>query len=327
MPLPSPAFVTGGSGFLGRRLITTLVERGVPVRALARSEAARAAVRAAGAEAVPGDLDDGAALARGMDGAKAAFHCAAKAEDWGDPADFHRVNVRGTEAVAAAARAAGVPRLVHVSTEAVLVGGRPLVRADETWPRPARPVGLYPLTKGLAEERALAASGPDLAVTVVRPRFIWGAGDTTLLPRLRAMAEKGQFAWIGGGRHLTSTCHVANVCEGMLLAAERGGAGQIYFLTDGPPVEMRSFLSALMRTQGVDLGGRSVPRWLAHVVAAVGETASRTLGVPKTPPLTRTAVLLIGQEVTVSDEKARRELGYRALVSHEMGLAEMSRSG
>lgn len=319
----APVFVTGGSGFLGRRLIRVLGEGGQPVRALARSAAAREAVGRAGAEAVAGDLDDQAALRAGMAGCAVVYHGAALAEDWGDPAAFHRANVVGTENVLAAARAAGVSRLVHVSTEAVLLGGRPIVNADESWPLPARPIGLYALTKGQAEQRVLAANQPGLATMIVRPRLIWGVDDTTLLPRLCQMARAGQLVWVGGGRHLTSTCHVDNVCEGMILCAERGRGGEAYFLTDGPPVEARTFLSALIKTQGLEPGDRSVPLWLARAAAWVAEAASRTLGVPARPPLTRMAVGLFGEEVTVSDAKARRELGYQARTSIAAGLAAM----
>jgi nucleoside-diphosphate-sugar epimerase len=217
----------------------------------------------------------------------------------------------------------GVPRLVHVSTEAVLVGGRPIVNADETWPRPARPIGLYPLTKGLAEERVLAANSPELCTLIVRPRFIWGKGDTTLLPRIIEAVRRGQFRWIGGGRHLTSTCHVRNACEGMILAAEHGRGGEIYFLTDGPPVEMRAFLTDLLATQGVDPGARSIPLWLACTVALVSEKTYSLLRIRRPPPASRTAVELIGREITVNDAKARSQLGYVGWVTRIAGLEEM----
>jgi nucleoside-diphosphate-sugar epimerase len=321
------AFVTGGSGFVGRNLIAALRERGDEVFALARSDAAAAAVRQAGAQPVPSDLSDEAALRAGMAGCDVVFHAAAQVGDWGRYEDFYRVNVLGTSHVLAAARAAGVPRLVHVGTEAVLVGigARRIVQADETWPRAARPLGLYPLTKGLAEERVLAANGPDLATVIVRPRLIWGSGDTTVLPQLVRAVRAGQFMWIDGGRYLTSTCHVANVCEGLILAAERGRGGEIYFLTDGAPVEVRSFCTALLRTQGLEPGDRSLPRPVVRAIAWAAELAWRGLRLKGAPPITRTAVRLIGEEVTVSDAKARRELGYASTVSREAGLAEMIR--
>jgi nucleoside-diphosphate-sugar epimerase len=311
------AFVTGGSGFVGGAVIRELRARGVAVAALARGARSIAAVEALGASAVRGDLEDTAAMQAGMAGADVVIHAAAHVAEHGPLAEFLQVTVEGTQHALDAARAAGVPRFVHVSTEAVLADGAPIVRADETRPRPAAPAGPYPISKGLAEDRVRAANGPGFAAVIVRPRFIWGAGDTSLLPRIAELVRRGKFAWIDGGRYLSSTCHVANVVEGTLLAAERGAGGEIYFLTDGEPVEFRAFLSQLLETQGLAPPTRSIPRWLARAVAGL-------TGWMKQPPITRTAVALIGHEVTVVDAKARRELGYTSHVSRAQGLAELA---
>jgi nucleoside-diphosphate-sugar epimerase len=317
------AFVTGGSGFVGRYLIAALVAQGHAVRALSRSQASIDAVKAAGAEPARGDLSDAAALQQAMAGCDAVFHAAAHVKQWGEPDEFFAVNVRGTENVIAAARAAGVKRLVHISTEAVLAGG-PLVGVDESQPRPKRPAGLYPLTKGMAEERVLAANGPGFTSLAVRPRFIWGKGDTSVLPQIAAAVRAGKFAWFERGHYPTSTCHVKNVVEGALRACERGRGGEAYFLTDGDPVELREFLTAMLRTLGVEPTSRSIPRWLGDATAAVSETAWRLFRLSGEPPVTRTTMHLFGRPVTVSDAKARRELGYVGAVSREQGLREMA---
>jgi nucleoside-diphosphate-sugar epimerase len=308
------AFVTGGSGFVGGRLIEALRARGIVVVALARSDASAGKVEAAGATAARGDLDDLAALEAGMRGCDVAFHAAAHTDQF-DPLEVHmRITARGTEHVIAAARAAGVRRLVHVGTEAVLADGRPIVRADETRPLPARALGAYPLTKGLAERAVLAAEG--LEVVVVRPRFVWGKGDASLLPEIVAAVQAGKFAWIGGGHYPTSTCHVANAVEALLLAAERGTPGAIYFATDGEPVDFRDFVTELLATQGIAAPTRSIPHWVARTAVALTAWMKR-------PPLTRTAFALMAHEVTVDDGKARRELGYVGRVSVQAGLAEL----
>lgn len=314
------AFVTGGSGFVGRHLIRALAARGVNVRALARSEQAAQEVRAAGATPVQGDLNDRAALEAGMRGADVVFHAAAYVKQHGSRLAFFEANVGGTGHVLDAAKTAGVRRFVHVGTEAVLADGKPIVRADETRPRAAHPVGLYPLTKGMAEGAVLAANAPNFETVVIRPRLIWGAGDTSLLPEIVASVKSGRFAWIDGGHYLTSTCHVENVVEGALLSAEKGRGGEIYFLTDGEPVEFRAFLTELLRTQGVEPGDKEVPRWLVSLLASLTSWMSA-------PPVTKTALALVGVEVTVVDEKARRELGYRAHVSREAGLSAMRSAG
>lgn len=310
------AFVTGGSGFVGKRLIAALVGKGIAVRALARSDSAEAAVRGVGAEPVRGDLGDTAAMRTGMADCDVVFHAAAFVEEHGSLADFMRVTVEGTKNTLEAAKAAGVARFVHVGTEAVLADGKPIIRADETVPISPNPAGPYGLTKGLAEKAVIAANAPGFTTVVIRPRFIWGVGDTSLLPKLVGAVKAKKFAWVGGGTYLTSTCHIANVIEGALLAAEKGRGGEVYFLTDGEPVVFREFITAMFATQGVDAGTRSVPRWVAKMVASL--TAWM-----KTPPITKTAVALVGGEVTVVDAKARRELGYTSAVTVDAGLAEM----
>ena len=316
------AFVTGGSGFVGRNLIAMLREQGREVRALARSDAAMKAVADAGALPVRGDLDDGDALAAGMRGCGVVFHAAAKVEQFGRRADFLRINVEGTQRVLDAARTAGLKRVVHISTEAVLCGTR-IVDVDETAPRPAHPVGLYAETKGLAEDRVLAANRDGLETVIVRPRFIWGKGDTTLLAALTQAVESGKFTWIGGGHHLSSTCQVRNVCEGAIAAAERGRPGEIYFLTDGAPVEFRAFVTRMLATHQVTPQDRSIPRWLAGAAGALLEVVYTLFRPSGQPPLTRMTVRLIGETVTVRDDKARRELGYASHVSIDQGMAEL----
>src|SRR3954468_16948937 len=271
------AFITGGSGFVGGALIRRLVHDGWTVRALARSDRAAQSVEQAGAEAVRGDLDDVNALRAGADGADVFHHAAAKVEDFGDPADFERVTVQGTRNALEAARDAKEPRFVHVGTEAALMAGQPLVNVNETTPlRPDSPAP-YPWSKAKADQAVRDANGNGLETVVVRPRFVWGRGDTTLLPQILDMTRQGKFAWIGGGGQLTATTHIDNTVGGLVLAAERGKPGGVYFVTDGGPVVFREFVSDLIRTQDVEPPTRTLPLAAAKAAAAASETAWKLL--------------------------------------------------
>jgi nucleoside-diphosphate-sugar epimerase len=317
------ALVTGGSGFIGGRLIERLVADGVRVRALARSDRSAAAVEAHGAEAVRGDLSDVDAIAAGARGCDTAYHLAAHVEQWGPWDDFVRDNVTGTENVLAGTRSAGVTRFVHCSTEAVLIAGEPLVNVDETTPLRTDSKAPYAATKAQAEQVVRAANDGAFTTVVVRPRFVWGAGDTTLLAAMVDMVRSGKFAWIGGGKQVTDVTHVDNVVEGLTLGAQKGRGGEVYFVTDGEPVVFRDFVTALLETQGVEPPNRSIPTWVAGPLAVTVETLWRRTPLPGQPPLTRFTYWVSSQECTINIDKARRELGYRPVKGRAEGLAEL----
>src|SRR3954463_9765866 len=318
------AFVTGGSGFVGGALIRRLASDGWTVRALARSDRSAAAVEQAGAEAARGDLDNVAPMATGGDGADVFHHAAAKVEDFGDPADFERVTVQGTRNALEAARDAKVPRFVHVGTEAALMAGQPLVNVDENTPLRPDSAAPYPWSKAKAERAVRDANGNGIETVVVRPRFVWGRGDTTLLPQIVEMTEQGKFAWIGGGNQLTATTHIDNTVEGLVLGAERGKPGGVYFVTDGEPVVFREFVGDLMRTQGVEPPTRTLPLGLARAAAATAEGSWKLLHLKSHPPLTRFTVWVSALECTIDDSRAREEMGYKPVKTREQGLAELT---
>jgi nucleoside-diphosphate-sugar epimerase len=317
------AFVTGGSGFIGGRLIERLKAEGGRVRALARSDSSAERIAGLGAEPVSGDLLDADSIAAGAEGCEVAYHLAAHLGDWGPWEEFERGNVTGTANALDGTARAGVRRFVHCGTEAALMAGEPLVHVDETAPLRPDSKAPYPATKARAEQSVRAANRDGFETVVLRPRFVWGAGDTTLLPTMVGMVEKGRFAWVGGGRNVTETTHVANVVEGLMLAAERGAPGEAYFVTDGEPVVFREFVSAMLETQGVEPPDRTMPAWLAGPLALTSETAWRLLPLPGSPPLSRFSAWILTQECTIDISKARQQLGYEPVISRDEGLAEL----
>jgi nucleoside-diphosphate-sugar epimerase len=170
------------------------------------------------------------------------------------------------------------------------------------------------------------ANRDGLETVVVRPRFVWGRGDTTLLPEIVAMTKAGRFTWIGGGEQLTATTHIDNTVEGLVLGAERGKPGGVYFVTDGEPVVFREFVSDLIRTQGVEPPTRTLPLSVAKAVAGASESAWRLTRRKGRPPLTQFTVWVSALECTIDDSRARDELGYREVKTRAEGLDEL-RSG
>jgi nucleoside-diphosphate-sugar epimerase len=315
-------FLTGASGYVGRNLIRHFVARGVEIAALVRSDSSAELVRSLGAIPVRGELLD-RALSAGMAGCDALIHAAANTDHGPASEKQRRVNEDGTYAVLDTARAAGIRKVIHLSTESVLATGKPLVNVDETMPLPQKPAGGYSRTKAAAERIALAANASDFSVVVLRPRFVWGGDDTTALPALTQAVKSGKFAWISGGTYLTSTTHIANLCAAVALALGRGRGGEVYFISDGAPVPFRSIVSALLETQGLVIPEKTVPRAVVRTVATIGDILAKISGGKIVPPLTRQAYATSAVEVSFNIGKARRELGYEPVISREEGLAEL----
>lgn len=163
--------MTGGSGYVGRNLIQFLVARGWDVCAIARSRSAIDTCKAWGAtKIVEGDLFSNDAIKEGVSQCDVVFHSAAMLADGVQNFDESvRINRDGTRNVLEIARSAGVRRFIHISTEAVLVGGDPIVKADETRPLPPTPVWSYPASKAMAEEVVKAAAGSGIETIILRP--------------------------------------------------------------------------------------------------------------------------------------------------------------
>jgi nucleoside-diphosphate-sugar epimerase len=178
---PRTALVTGGSGFVGGRLIEHLLEHGWQVRALARSSQSEARIQALGATSVKGSLNEERALRQAMAGCEVVFHVAAHFKLWDKQALFDQVNVDGTRNVVNAAAATGsVRRVVAVSAAAVVMGDpEPMVDVDETLPLQVRAFSPYGSSKAKGERVLLDANRvrPDFETIALRPPFIWGGWD------------------------------------------------------------------------------------------------------------------------------------------------------
>lgn len=316
-------FVTGGSGFVGRRMIQMLCDRGDEVVALARSEQAAKQVTQLGAKAVRGDLLDQQVMIWGMQDCEVVFHVAGFLSIWGSYKAFYETNVIGTECTLAAAQAANVPCFVQIGAAASAFDHQPLSQIDESHPLQQPEFSPYIATKSIAEQRVIAANRPGFKTSVVRPSWIWGNGDQAL-PQLVTAVKTGQYIWIAQGDYPYMTTHVTNVCHGAILAAEQSPGGQAYFLSDGDVVQFRRWVTTLLQIAGVKPGRLSIPRWVAWNAAGLMEAIWRITRRKGIPPITHTMVRLIGQELTFSDRKAREELGYTAIVTRDAGLAELA---
>jgi dihydroflavonol-4-reductase len=303
----SRIFVTGGSGVIGGALVERLVQRGDEVLALARSDAAVAAVQKRGAKPVRGDALDADALARGMEGCELAFHVAGvNALCVKDPENMRRVNVDGAVLAVKAAKRVGVPRLVHTSSAAT-VGEEPGAIGNEDTVHRGWFLSTYEQTKTEGERAALAAAaeiGQD--VVSVNPSSVQGPGRASGTGRILLAFLDGRLRVFV--QTYVSMVDIGDCVDGHLLAAERGVAGERYVL-NGMTLTISEALALAADVAGVERSPRLVPRALATVAAGAVEGAFRLAR--RSPPVCREMVrtLLHGHRYDAS--RAERDLGLR----------------
>ncbi len=311
------AFVTGGGGFIGRQLVRRLLASGTEVRAIARSERSASALRDAGCEVIVGDVLDAAMLADALRGIDVAYHLAGDYRVGiraSDRAAMEAANVTATEALLDAALAAGVGRIVHVSTINAFGDTRYRV-VDEAYerPQPYRYVSFYDETKHrahlVAHER-IAAGAP---VMVAMPGGVYGRGDHSSLGGVLAQAAEGRLRALTFGDAGLNMAHVEDIAAGIALVGERGRIGEAYVL--GGEI---TTLAELVRRVSAITAHRpprlTTPTWMLRASAPL----VRRIG----PDLGELVSASAGVTYWATDAKARRELGY-APRDLEAGLSEV----
>lgn len=318
-------FVTGGSGFLGQRLIARLRQEGHEVSALSRTPHSDRALEALNATPIRGSLTDIARWQDALYGQEVVVHAASPIEVWGDWTAFERDITRASLDLYQAAGAQKVRRFIQISSESVLLGQGPLLDVTEAQPYPHEPNSYYGKAK-MQVEKGLIADGSGPECIILRPTFIWGHGGTQL-DKLLDKVRRGQFMWIDHGNVTMEMVHVDNVVEAVCLALTQGRSGQVYWVTDGHPMPAREFLGALIAARGVKVPGKNMPGSLARPVAAAVEALWRLLGVKSVPPLSRFQLDFIALPRRYDLGKSERELGYRPVRTFNEGLAEMQQAG
>jgi nucleoside-diphosphate-sugar epimerase len=311
--------VTGGTGFVGQHLVRALIERGHRVWMLGRHFDRAGPLIEIGATRVQADLRDRAAIMAACAQMDAVYHTGALSAPWGRGADFHAINVGGTEHVIAGCVRHNVGRLIAVSSPSVLFNGRDQYLLTDAAPYPARFISTYSATKKLAEDRVNAAIRQGLPALIVRPKAIFGPGDTTLLPRLIQAARLGRLPQIGAGRNLVDLTYVDNVVHALLLALDASAAlGNTYTITNDEHVLLWDVIKAVLRQLGIPAQLRRIPVAAAMIAAWLMEARAHVTG--SEPRLTRYSVAVLARTQTYDITAARRDLRYAPTVSVAEGI-------
>lgn len=315
--------VTGASGFIGGRFARFALEQGLEVRVNGRRPGAVEHLVARGAEFVQGDLSDPVLVERLCQGVEAVVHCAGAVGVWGSYEHFHQANVTVTENVIEACLKQGVRRLVHLSSPSIYFDGRSHVGIREEQV-PKRFSDHYGATKYLAEQKVFQAAEFGLEVLALRPRFVTGAGDTSIFPRLIHMQRKGRLSIIGNGLNKVDFTSMQNLNDALFscLLAAGPALGKAYNISNGAPVPLWDVVNYVLRQLELPPVTRHAPYPLVYGLATLNETVCKLLPGRPEPALYRLGVAVMSQDFSLDISRARQYLDYEPKVSVWTALDE-----
>lgn len=359
----SHAFVTGAGGFLGKAICLRLLAAGIKVTGFARGDYPE--LTSLGVVMVQGDLVNKDQLQQAMQGCDIVFHVASKAGVWGDRDSYFCPNVKGTANVIAACKALKINKLVYTSTPSVTFAGQDESGIDESTPHAAKFLNYYAHSKSIAEKMVLDAnqvgdiplenadaipiaipatvsatipastqvSTPYALKTVaLRPHLIWGPNDPHLVPRVLERGRLGKLKLVGREDKLVDTIYIDNAAYAHVLAAlelcepQPKCQGKAYFLSNDEPITMAKMLNLILACDGLPPVTKRVSRTVAYIAGAVLEGVYLLLKKQQEPLMTRFVARQLSCSHYFDISAAKRDLGYRPLISIEEGMKRLKAS-
>ncbi len=315
--------VTGGGGFVGLAIVKLAVERGLECVVVGRHTYPE--VEALGGRCCRGDIRDLAFLNQVSKGVDTVFHVAALAGIWGPWSDYYSINVQGTENVVTACRKNNISRLVYTSTPSVVFNRNHIEGGDERLPYPEKYLCNYARSKVIAEKIVLSANCKNILTCALRPHLVWGPGDPHLIPRLLKKGKEGELKQVGSGTNMVDISYVDNVAHAHMLAAlnlddSATAAGKAYFVSQGAPVNLWSWINELFIRVGIEPVKGNVSFTAAYTVGAVLEGWHSLFCSKKEPRMTRFLAEQLAKSHYFSTAAIERDLGYSPRISTADGM-------
>ncbi len=316
--------ITGAGGLVGSSLAEASVKRGYKVKALIRTGSDGSFLEKLGVEVVRGDLQDKSLPIEATQGVDTVFHCAAKVGDWGSVDSYRQVNVEGLRKLLDSLNPAQLYKFVHFSSLGVYEA-RHHHQTDESTPPPDQHFDGYTQSKMESEKLALQYyKDKGYPIVVLRPGFIYGPRDRTVLPRLMEKLKTKEVKYIGSSSYAMNNIFVGNLVQAAFLALDNPNAvGEVLNLTDGEKVSKKRFITTIAK--GMNLPTPfflPVPLWLVKLIASSMEKKALKRGALEAPKITKANIKFLGLNLDFSIEKAKRILGYAPAKTFDEGMAE-----
>lgn len=315
------SLITGATGFLGGALTRRLKNMGWDVTALGRNISKLDQLESEGIHTLQIDLKDANGLVDACKDQEIVFHCAAFPSPWGNFEKFYQANVIGTRNIVQACLKKNVKRLVHVSTPSIYFDYKSRINVKEIDALP-EPVSNYAATKLLAEEEVDKGFANGLATISIRPRALFGPGDTVIFPRLIPRLQSGRLPILGDGENIVDLTYIENVVDALLLCADSPAntLGKKYNISNGEPVKIWHLIEHICNELNLPHPKRKISYRTANAIASMLELIYTVIPTHPEPPLTRISVSMMANNTTLDISAAKNELGYQPKVSVEEGV-------
>ncbi|MBL7070624.1 MAG: NAD-dependent epimerase/dehydratase family protein [Candidatus Omnitrophica bacterium] len=313
-------FITGATGFIGSHLAQRLASGGHKLRCLARPTSDTSSLKKINASIIIEDIDNKEAMKKALQGVDIVYHSAAVVGEWIPKDEANKINIEGTRILLEASLESNVKRFVHVSSLGVLgmrhhyntPADAPLKEAGDTYVDTK--VGSEKLVMDFSRKKGLPS-------VIVRPGFVFGAGDRRFLPRMLNLIREGKFFFLGKGNNIMNLVYIDNLIDVLIEAGKKDSAiGHSYNVTNKDKVTMRDFVFMICDILGVERPHKSIPFPVAKFLATVMETHSRLTKKKEPPVLTKARVKVAGLNLDFDISKTIEELNYDSRVSIREGL-------
>ena len=309
--------ITGATGFLGKYVVKELKNNGYQVVAFGRNEKIGKALIDSNVEFFKGDIENKEDLLRAFQGCSAVIHAAALSTVWGKWNNFYKVNVLGTRNIVEICEKQDL-KLVFVSSPSIYAGAKDQLDVKENEAPKENNLNFYIKSKIMAEN---IIKNSKLNYMIIRPRGLFGIGDTSIIPRLLDLNKKMGIPLFADGKQKVDVTCVENVAYALRLALENEKySRQTYNITNDEPIEFKEILTLFFNEMGTE--GKYL-KWNYRpilILVSILEKVYKLFGIEKEPPLTKYTLYLMRYSQTLNIDKAKKELGYYPQISVLKGV-------
>lgn len=310
--------ITGATGFLGKYLVDEMYTRGHEVYAFGRNKVIG---KTLSGQFVEGDFTNYTDISRAVKGMDAVIHAGGLSTIWGKWETFRQHNVKGTEHVVKSCLMHNVKRFVFISSPSIYTSNSDHLDIPELYIAKNRPLNHYIKSKIEAERIVEAYHKKGLYTVTLRPRGLFGIGDTSIIPRLLEANKKSGIPMIHQGHNMVDITCVENVAYAAYLAlVAKEVDGEVFNITNGEPREFKAILGSLLTKIELEPNYRAISLKGATLLSVMLECAYTCLHLKGEPLLTRYTVATLGNSQTLNIEKARDKLGYAPQLTIDEGI-------